>query len=141
MERSPHCAFRFDHPDTGSGAGFTISPLGTLDTVSGAESIRQAIHLLLSTAPGERVMRPGYGCDLRQLLFAPNDDTTAGLAVHYVRRALQAWEPRIELLQIDAHASREAPSRLEIVIDYRVRTTGRTDGVSLSLELVPTERP
>ena len=41
-------------------------------------------------------MRPGYGCHLFRLAFAPNDDTTAGLAIHYVRQALERWEPRIE---------------------------------------------
>jgi len=48
-------------------------------------------------ASGERVLRPEYGCDLHRLVFSPNDATTAGLAVHYVRAALLRWEPRIEI--------------------------------------------
>ena len=72
-------------------------------------SVRQAILLLLSTRPGERVMRPTYGCDLHRLVFSPNDDTTAGLAIHYVRQALERWEPRIEVIRLDA--GREAPLR------------------------------
>ena len=65
-------------------------------------SVRQAILLLISTTPGERVMRPNYGCALGRLVFSPNDDTTAGLATHYVRQALLRWEPRIQILQLEA---------------------------------------
>ena len=86
--------------------------------VSEAASVRQSILLLLSTSPGERVMRPNYGCDLQRLLFAPNDDTTAGLAIHYVRQALERWERRIRILHLDAHPHPENPGALEISLEY-----------------------
>ena len=54
-------------------------------------------------------MRPTYGCYLRRLLFAPNDDTTAGLAIHYVRSAIERWEPRIDILALDATRHPERP--------------------------------
>ena len=60
---------------------------------SGPDAVRQSILLLLSTRPGERVMRPDNGCDLYRLAFAPSDDMTAGLAIHYVRQAVERWEP------------------------------------------------
>jgi uncharacterized protein len=103
--------------------------------VEGAEVVRQAIYLLLRTRPGERVMRPEYGCDLHQLLFSSNDDTTAGLAIHYVRRALDLWEPRIDVLRLDANRSPEQPESLLIELDYRVRSTQQSDALTLSINL------
>ena len=87
------------------------------------ESIKQAIRIILFTAKGERVMRPTFGCDLHQLLFAPNDAGTRGMAEHYVREALQLWEPRIEVLQVKAEAAGAQEEVLRIGIDYRVRAT------------------
>ena len=54
-----------------------------------SESVRQSLLILLTTMPGERVMREGWGCNLFRLAFAPNDDTTAGLAMHHVRKAIE----------------------------------------------------
>ncbi len=98
-------------------------------------SVRQAILLLLSTSPGERVMRPEYGCELRKLIFSPNDDTTAGLAIHYVRRALELWEPRIEIVHLDAGRSEEDPTRLTVSLEYRVRATQSLQDASFSVNL------
>ena len=64
--------------------GPVVTAAGRLAMVHGDESIRQAIILLLGTTPGERLMRPDYGSHLHRLLFAANDQTTAGLAIHYV---------------------------------------------------------
>ena len=126
-----------DVPDSSSGMGFTIASTGRLTTVEGDMGVRQAIMVLLATVPGERVMRPDYGCDLHRLAFAPNDATTAGLAIHYVRQALERWEPRVELLQLDAGAPGGGTdeSRLHISLDYRVRTTGRTARLEAAVDL------
>ena len=99
------------------------------------DSVRQAILLLLSTVPGERIMRPEYGCLLHRLVFSPNDETTAGLAIHYVRQALDLWEPRIEVLRLDAERDMESPEQLMISLEYRVRTTQRTDMTTFSFNL------
>lgn len=100
-----------------------------------AEVTRQAILLVLLTAPGERVMRPDYGCRLRELAFAPNDDTTAGLAMHHVRRALSRWVPEAELLRVDADADPDDAGVLVVRVVYRHRPTGQTDEVSLDVPL------
>ncbi|MBK8978604.1 MAG: GPW/gp25 family protein [Planctomycetes bacterium] len=136
-------AFRcydFAHPDRfGIGAGFTTTPAGALRIVHGEDSIRQAIVMLLSTSPGERVMRPHYGCDLRRLVFQPADATTAGLAVHAVRTALRRYEPRIELLRVDAGPAPDHDAALLIEVDYRIRTTGRIESLAYLFHLgVPT---
>src|SRR5262249_30633263 len=59
--------------------------------------IEEAICMILLTRKGQRVMRPEFGCQIHDLIFAPNDSTTAGLADYYVREALTMWEPRIEV--------------------------------------------
>lgn len=124
-------AWRFAQPD----AGLETALNGGVAMVDGDASIRQAILLLISTRPGERVMRPSYGCELHRLMFLPNDETTAGLAIHYVRRALARWEPRIDVIDVDAGASAEAPDRLEIRLEYRVRAAAKTDALAVAISL------
>lgn len=130
-------AFRFD------GAGFDPSVTGGLRTtatgkvamIDGDSSIRQAIMLLLATVPGERLMRPAYGSHLHRLLFAVNDQTTAGLAIHYVRQALEAWEPRIEIIDVDAGPDPDLGEQLNIVLTYRVRASLGTETLAYPLDL------
>lgn len=137
MTTARYRAIRFEHPalatdDEPEGLGVADH---RLRTVAGDASVRQAILLLLSTRPGERVMLPTYGCDLHTLVFQPNDDTTAGLAAHFVRRALERWEPRIELLSVEAWRDREDDARLAITVEYRVRATQRRERLELPFSL------
>ncbi len=115
--------------------GLNISPTGGVQMVEERESVRQAIFLLLSTIPGERVMRPDYGCDLYKLIFAPNDYTTAGLAIHYVKQAIERWERRVEILLLDAYNDRQNQEKLNIVMEYRLRATQTIDQLNFSLHL------
>jgi phage baseplate assembly protein W len=85
--------------------------------------VRQSIWMILSTAPGERVMRPDFGCGIHDLVFAPNSPGTAGQVIGEVRRALIRWEPRVDVLNVDAMPERGQPNRLLIVIKYQVRST------------------
>jgi hypothetical protein len=87
------------------------------------ESVRQSILIILKTAKGERVMRPDFGCDLHDLVFAPNNATTRGLAESYVEEAMLLWEPRIKVLDIAVHPAGEQGEVLNINIEYMVRTT------------------
>ena len=116
-------------------AGLQLTPAGRIEMIEDDEAIRQSILMLLATSPGERVMRPEYGCLLRRLVFSPNDDTTAGLAIHYVRSALDRWEPRIEVLRIDATADPEDGGRLDVMLDYRVRATQATQALRVPIRL------
>ena len=99
---------------------------GGVATSAYEELIRESIVIVLGTAPGERVMRPQFGCDIHDLLFAPNDMNTAGLAAHYCVTALRKWEPRIEDIEADATPSPDAPNKLLINIRYKVRATNST---------------
>lgn len=126
----------FDQPPN----GLRLTPHGALEPVTGRDAVRQALLLLLLTRPGERVMRPSYGCELHRILFWPNDDTTAGLAVHYVRRAIERWEPRVDRVRIEASRSSEQPGRLIVSLAYRVRATGSDDELALEVELDGADR-
>lgn len=89
----------------------------------GEGGIEEGILLILGTARGERRMRPNFGCDVHTLVFSPNNATTWGLACHYVEDALALWEPRIDVLKVDAQPDPDDSSRLLINIGYRVKAT------------------
>jgi phage baseplate assembly protein W len=94
---------------------------GQIQMAAGEESIEQAIWLILATAPGERMMRPDFGCGLHRLVFAVNDAGTIGTVQREVRDALVMWEPRIDVLAVDVETKYR--SELLINISYRVRST------------------
>jgi len=96
---------------------------GQIDLARYEESIRQAIWIILGTAPGERLMRPGFGCGIHDLVFAPNSPGTASRVAGEVRRALLDWEPRIDLLSVQVEPQTAEPATLLIRIEYRVRMT------------------
>jgi len=87
------------------------------------EDVRQAIMIILETAPGERVMRPEFGCGIHQYVFAPNNTRTASLVRFQVEEALNRWEPRIVLESVTVARDPAAPATLLIDIDYTVRAT------------------
>lgn len=136
-------AWRFEIPQrvaTGrtvrwDSGGLQITPGGRIAMVEDDDAVRQSIQMLIATVPGERVMRPEYGCELHRLLFAPNDDTTAGLAIHYVRQAIERWEPRIDIVSIDAQRDATDPGRLEIYLSYSVRATAASSQLTIPLDL------
>jgi phage baseplate assembly protein W len=85
--------------------------------------IEESIRIILSTAKGERHMRPNFGCDIHKCVFAPNNASTWGLAARYVEDALGWWEPRIEVTDVDPQPDPSDSSRLLITIKYRVKAT------------------
>ena len=87
------------------------------------QGIAESIQIILSTAKGERIMRPDFGCGIHDLVFAQNNMGTAGLAQFYVEDALVRWEPRIDLEEIQVNPDPSDPARLLISIRYRVRKT------------------
>jgi len=90
------------------------------------DSIRQSIWIILGTAKGERVMRPNFGCGIHDLVFAVNSAGTAGRVISAVREALILWEPRIDLLKVNASSQGAQGNMLLIEIEYRVRATNNT---------------
>jgi len=104
----------------GSGWAFPVLPrpvTGDLPYASGAEKVREAILLVLRTEPGERVMRPTFGCGLRRFLAEPNTVGTRARLVRQVTAALETWEPRVRLREVTATAG-DDPSLVLLTIGY-----------------------
>jgi phage baseplate assembly protein W len=117
-------AERDDKSFLGHGWAFppALEPGGDLSLAAYEEDIRQAIRIILGTAPGERVMRPDFGAGIHGLVFEPMNTTTIALVQHRVEEALVTWEPRIDEIEVEAKAD-QARGRLLVSIDYRVRAT------------------
>lgn len=88
---------------------------------SGADKIRQAIWLVLSTAKGERLMLPGFGCGIHDLVFSANTAGLRGLVAAEVRDALTRWEPRVDVLDVLVETPDDDRSRVIISIACRIR--------------------
>ena len=87
------------------------------------DDIREAILIILGTSKGERVMRPDFGCGIHDFVFAPINTATITLVENSVREALTVYEPRIELIKVEALSDRAEEGKLLVNIDYRVRST------------------
>jgi phage baseplate assembly protein W len=109
----------------GRGWSFPVKPGpdGRLPFAEGAEKIRQSIWIILGTAPGERVMRPDFGCGIHDRVFDVNNAGTAGAVAAAVREALALWEPRIDVLDVYAAPDPSRRDRLLIEINYQLRST------------------
>jgi uncharacterized protein len=108
------------------GAGWAFFPMrtdvtGRIVLVSREQEIEESIRLILATVPGERPMRPDFGCAIHDFVFAPADATTAGLIAFEVRAALDRWEPRIEVQEVRVDFSAADEGTLHIQIGYRIR--------------------
>lgn len=98
-----------------------ITPGGKIAQARHEQRIEESIFLILSTAKGERVMRPDFGCGIHDLVFAPNDATTLAVVTQMVRDALIAYEPRVDVLDIGVENAPEQPNLLLIRVNYRIR--------------------
>ena len=99
--------------------------------------IEESIRIIVGTAKGERRMRPNFGCEIHDLVFAPNNATTWGLAAHYVEDALGWWEPRIEVIDVETQIDSEDSARLLININYRIRATNDERNLVYPFYIIP----
>ena len=108
----------------GRGWPFPIKPTtgGRLAYLGGDTKIRQSIWIILSTAPGERLMLPDFGCGIHDLVFEANTATLRRIVEERTRDALVRWEPRIDVVDVRVETPPEARNYLLIRIDYRVRS-------------------
>ncbi|VVS95080.1 GPW/gp25 family protein [Desulfoluna spongiiphila] len=95
----------------------------------GEEDIKESLHLLLSTVPGERVMQPEYGCSLSSMVFETFDRSTLTDVEDRVKRAILFFEPRIIVERVMVDLSREPEGFLSIVVSYRVRATNNRSNI------------
>ena len=111
----------------GTGWAFPVRVgAGAIEAVSGDEDVRQSIHLILATAKGERVMRPDFGCGIHDLVFAAVSTQLIARVRREVEDALRTYEARIEVLRVAVATGSLAVGRLDVEIDYRMRTTNQT---------------
>jgi len=101
-----------------------VDPLtGRIRSVEFEEDIAEAIKIIISTVKGERVMRPDFGSSIESYLFEGNDATTMQMIQNEVLQAIIKWEPRVHEVEVEVEADRNADHRLNINIQYTVRTT------------------
>jgi uncharacterized protein len=99
---------------------------GHIALVAYEEDIKQSIRIILSTAKGERVMRPDFGCGIHELVFGAINTALISQIERDVMEALRQYEARIEVDQVSVDQRFISEGRLEISIDYRVRTTNQS---------------
>ena len=126
----------------GSGWAFPLrmGPTGGIALVSQEQEIEESIRLILGTAPGERPMRPDFGCGVHDYVFAAVDATTAGLVAFDVRSALTRWEPRIEVIDVVVTPELQADGdRLLIDIQYTIRGSNDPRNLVFPFYAIPEE--
>lgn len=111
-----------DHIGRGWSFPLRLTVGGDFGLVSGTEELDAAIRLILGTAPGERVLRPDFGCAMWLQTFAPLTPGTLGLVQEAAREALERWEPRIELESVTGELDHENAC-IAITVHYRVPAT------------------
>lgn len=117
---------QFDRLGVGLGQPLAPDERGALPQVAGPEKVRQAMLTILDTDPGERLMRPAFGCGLRRWLMAPNNATTRTQITREIEQALARWEPRITVQAVDVAATND-PSTVLIEIHYAHVLDARQD--------------
>ncbi len=116
-----------------------IDSQGGIQFTNERSEINQAIQIILSTTPGQRVMRPEFGCQLQDLVFAPNNVHTAIQAQRYVEEALGMWEPRIKVIQVEVSPDLEERNRLLINIEFEIKATRDRRSLVYPFYIIPKE--
>ena len=125
----------------GTGLAFPlgVDRRGGLALARDETDVDQAIGLILGTAPGERPMRPEFGCGVHDYVFDTVDASTVGRIEEEIRDALDRWEPRIEVLRVDFDLSHVDDGRLDIQIGYRLRATNHLRNLVYPFYVIPAE--
>ena len=125
----------------GSGLAFPlqVDRRGGIALARDETDIEQAIELILATAPGERPMRPEFGCGVHEFVFDSIDAGTVGKMELAIRDALDRWEPRVVVQTIEFDLSGVGEGRLMIDIGYRVRATNTMRNLVYPFYVIPAE--
>src|SRR6266508_6759366 len=124
----------------GAGWAFPVrtEATGSIALVSGEPEVAESIRLILATAPGERPMRPEFGCPIHDLVFAPADAATAGRIAYEVRLSLERWEPRIELSDVVVRFDEIDDGKLLIDVRYALRGSNEPRNLVFPFYVIPT---
>lgn len=127
----------------GTGLAFPIGvdARGDIALVRDEADVDQAIGIILGTAPGERPMRPEFGCGVHDYIFDTIDAAAIGQMEEEIRWALKRWEPRIDVLGLDFGLDDVDQGRILIQIDYRVRATNHIRNLVYPFYVIPAEEP
>ena len=125
----------------GSGLAFPlqVDRRGGIALAKDEQDIEQAIQLILGTAPGERPMRPEFGCGVHDFVFDSIDASTVGRMELAIRDALDRWEPRVFVETVEFNLDEVADGRLIIDIGYRVRVTNTMRNLVYPFYVIPAE--
>ena len=125
------------------GSGFywpmQVDHTGSLRMTDGAADLDRSMAVVLSTAPGERLMRPQFGCRIWELMFEPVTPNLLGLLDHAVRDALAQWEPRVVVEDVEAVPEPHNPSLVTIYVKYRVKATNDRRNLVYPFYVIPHE--
>jgi len=114
---------------------FSLDTHGSIKMSSYERSVQESIEIILSTRPGERIYNSDFGCSISELMFEPNDVRTQMLAREYVTQALEAFEPRIELIEINVMSEEE--NSMNIEISYEIIQSNKVHNLVYPFYLLP----
>jgi uncharacterized protein len=125
----------------GSGLAFPlqVDRRGGIALARDETDVEQAIELILATAPGERPMRPEFGCGVHDFVFDSIDAKTVGKMELAIRDALDRWEPRVVVETVEFNLDEVGDGRLIIDIGYRVRVTNTMRNLVYPFYVIPAE--
>jgi phage baseplate assembly protein W len=125
----------------GSGIAFPLRVdwRGALALARGEDDVQEAIEVILGTAPGERPMRPEFGCGIHGCVFDAIDAALVGRLDREVRTALAQWEPRVDVVDVSVDLSGAATGQLLIEITYVLRTTNSVRNLVYPFYVIPAE--
>jgi uncharacterized protein len=125
----------------GAGWAFPVrtDPTGSIALVAREREIEEAIRIVLGTAPGERPMRPEFGCRIHDLVFGPANASTAGQIAHEVRSALARWEPRIDVADVRVDYAGVDSGTVYVDVQYALRGTNDPRNLVFPFYVIPDE--
>ncbi len=116
-----------------------IDHTGAIRLTEGAADIDRSMAVILATAPGERLMRPQFGCRIWELMFEPVTANLLGLMAHSVREALAQWEPRALVESVQPIPDEKDSSLITIHVTYRVKSTNDRRNLVYPFYVIPHE--
>lgn len=123
----------------GAGLAFPmqVDATGGIALVRREREVEESIQLILATAPGERPMRPEFGCGIHDFVFAPADGSTAGQIAYEVRMSLERWEPRIDVEEVSVSVDSQRDGLLFVEILYTHRGSNDPRNLVFPFYVIP----
>jgi hypothetical protein len=112
-----------------------VGPDGRIAWSEGEANVRESIRVILMTELRERIMLPEFGGGLGRFLFEPNTVTTRHQIKERIAKALERWEPRIEVESITVDPDPESAEAAIATIVYKLVATQARERVSLGITL------